>query len=189
VKDISKQYQHLTADERFRLFVQAMGRKDEQELDRLDNTCPRKTYTQQDWAYTNMKMTFIVYALTSALEAVRTDLLAAIAMGLSLAVDDDDSEKADSIMDAFKKIMQTSLGKKAGWVLFCEGLGVDPEAITAPFLDHVEFVEKFLDAAYEATYDVSEDAASDVAADDAIVAKITAAQVAALEDAWTAKVG
>ena len=114
MKDISNHYQHLTAEERFRLFVQAMGRKDEQELDRLDNTCPRKTYTQQDWEYTNMKMTFTVYALASALEAVRTDLLAAIAMGLGLAVDDDDPDKADSIMDAFKRLKQTSRRQEGG---------------------------------------------------------------------------
>ena len=44
-------------------------------------------------------------------------------------------------MDAFKKIMHTSRGKKAGWKVFCTGLGVDPEAITAPFLDHIEFAE------------------------------------------------
>ena len=113
-------------------------------------------------------------------------------MGLSLAVDDDDPDKADSIMDAFKKIKQTSLGKKAGWVRFAEGLGVDPKAITAPFLDHLQFVEKFLDAAYEATLC---NLLSEVPGPRTLrltrpgLAKITAAQVAALEDAWTAKVG
>ena len=189
MKDISNHYQHLTAEERFRLFVQAMGRKDEQELDRLENTCPRKSYTQQDWKYTNMKMTFMWYALASALEEVRTALLASIAIGLSLAGDDDDPDKTDSLMDAFKKIMHTSRGKKAGWKVFCTGLGVDPEAITAPFLDHIEFAEGFRHAAYEAAYAESEDAVLDVGVDDAIVAKITAAQAAALEDAWTTKTG
>ena len=62
VKDISKQYQRHT-QRQLRLWGGAVGKKDEQELDRLENTCPRKSYTQQDWAYTNMKMTFVVYAL------------------------------------------------------------------------------------------------------------------------------
>jgi hypothetical protein len=34
-------YPTLTADERFQLFVAALARDDDQELDRLEDTCPR----------------------------------------------------------------------------------------------------------------------------------------------------
>jgi len=90
-------------------------------------------------------------------------------------------------MDAFKRMMQASLGMREGWEAFCAGLGVEPKAITTPFLDHIEFAERLLDAAYEATYAGSEDAALDARVDDAIVAKIAAAQAAAVEDARTTK--
>jgi hypothetical protein len=125
VKDISKQYPLLTADERFRLFVEAMGRKDEQELDRLEATCPRKHYTAQDYDYTQKKMRFIVYSLASALELLRLDLLAYVALMTALAADDDtgDEEKALSM---FRQLMQLRQGKRNGWLQFCARIGVSP---------------------------------------------------------------
>ena len=81
MKDIAKQYPLLTADERFRLFVEAMGRKDEQELDRLEATCPRRIYSAQEYEYARRKMHFTVLALTSAIEKLRVDLLASNALG------------------------------------------------------------------------------------------------------------
>ena len=45
-------YDRLTAEERYRLVVEALARGDEQEAERLMNTCPRKTYTMNDLACT-----------------------------------------------------------------------------------------------------------------------------------------
>ncbi len=60
MKDIAKHYALLSADERFRLFVAAVGRKDEQELDRLEATCPGRRYDAQDYEYTRRKSHFMV---------------------------------------------------------------------------------------------------------------------------------
>ena len=40
----TKIYERLTPNERFLAFVEAAARRDEEELDRLNVTCPMKTY-------------------------------------------------------------------------------------------------------------------------------------------------
>jgi hypothetical protein len=44
-------YARLRVQERFQLTVEALARGDEQEAERLANTCPRKTYTMNDVAF------------------------------------------------------------------------------------------------------------------------------------------
>jgi hypothetical protein len=40
----------------------------------------------------------------------------------------------DSVMDAFRNLMQIAVGKQDGWKrFFCNQMGVDVGAITAPF--------------------------------------------------------
>src|SRR5215218_990956 len=41
-------YDRLTAQERFRLVVEALAREDEREAERLSSTCPRKAYEMND---------------------------------------------------------------------------------------------------------------------------------------------
>lgn len=41
-------YERLTPEERFRLALEAMARDDEQEMRRLAESCPKKTYTMRD---------------------------------------------------------------------------------------------------------------------------------------------
>src|SRR5215210_2610088 len=45
-------YDRLTAEERFRLVLEAAAREDEREAERLANTCPRKAYRINDPAFT-----------------------------------------------------------------------------------------------------------------------------------------
>jgi len=157
MKDISKHYQHLTTDERFRLFVAALGRKDEQELDRLEDSCPRLNYSMQDYGYTAKKMRFMVFAMASALEGLRTDLMAALAFGLAMSYDGRETEDGDrcaeQMLNSFRKFMRVREGKRQGWRRFCDELSVDPDAIAAPFTEHVAMMERVLDNAYETSTD------------------------------------
>lgn len=142
MKDVTRYYPLLTEDERFRLFVEAMGRKDEQELDRLEATCPRRTYSAQEHEYTRKKMFFAILALTSALQELRVDLLATLALIVAFASDDEDDGRtgtSEEAMGAFKKLMRLRQGKRDGWLRFCKHLGVSPDAIAAPFLENVEW--------------------------------------------------
>src|ERR1700712_904189 len=44
-------YEQFTPTERVTLVLEAMGRRDDAEADKLARTCPRKTYTMGDAAY------------------------------------------------------------------------------------------------------------------------------------------
>src|ERR1700712_2281172 len=46
-------YEQFTPTERVTLVLEAMGRQDEAEADKLARTCPRKTYTMGDAAYSD----------------------------------------------------------------------------------------------------------------------------------------
>ncbi len=48
---LDKLYGHLTPEERFRLDIEARARGDEEESRRLMETCPRRTYTMNDWGF------------------------------------------------------------------------------------------------------------------------------------------
>ena len=178
MKDIAKQYPLLTAEERFRLFVEAMGRKDEQELDRLENTCPRRNYTMQDYDYTHRKMQFMVLALTSAIQKLRIDLLASTALVVALANDDNSNDSAaDKAIEAFKKFMRVRQGKRDGWLRFCEVVGVNPDAITAPYLENIEWAMSIAEG-------VSETLEEDGGDEPKNAELIATRELDALVDAW-----
>jgi len=48
---LDKLYDRLTLEERFRLDVLALARGDKEESERLTDTCPRRTYTMNDWGF------------------------------------------------------------------------------------------------------------------------------------------
>jgi hypothetical protein len=50
-KGLGKLYDRFTPDERFRLAIEALARGDEEEVERLKDTCPRETYRMNDLAF------------------------------------------------------------------------------------------------------------------------------------------
>jgi hypothetical protein len=50
-KGLGRLYERLTPEERFRLDVLALARGDEEESERLTATCPRRSYTMNDWGF------------------------------------------------------------------------------------------------------------------------------------------
>ena len=174
MKDLTKHYHLLTPDERFRLFVNAMGRRDEQELDRLEDTCPRKHYTMQDYEYTHRKIRFVTYSFASALERARLEMLALLALVIALS-DDSSEQTSDKSMAAFRKLMQTRKGKREAWNRFCARLGVLPDSITAPFVEHCDWAMEAAEAVCE-TLELDED--------DTISGKVAERELEALLAAW-----
>jgi hypothetical protein len=77
-KGLEGLYDRFTPEERFRLDVEACARGDEQESRRLLERCPRRTYTMNDWAFSNrwqtaMKLTDAVcFDLSHRLSNLRT---------------------------------------------------------------------------------------------------------------------
>ena len=68
---LARLYDRLTPDERLCAFVDALARKDDQELDRLNETCPRKTYVCDDWAYRGRLRDLWILAMNHALDIQR----------------------------------------------------------------------------------------------------------------------
>jgi hypothetical protein len=52
-KGLTSMYDRLTAEERFRLVVEAFAREDQREAERLSTTCPRKAYEMNDLDFTS----------------------------------------------------------------------------------------------------------------------------------------
>ena len=178
MKDISKHYALLTPDERFQLFVEAMGRKDEQELDRLEATCPRRNYNAQDSEYTRKKWSFTVLALATALQTLRLEMLASTALVVALATKANSNDTASAkAMEAFNIFIRLRRGKSEGWLQFCEGLGVNPNAMTAPFLEDVEWAMHAVEA-------MSETLIQDIADEASNADGVAAQEFEALVNAW-----
>jgi len=68
-------------------------------------------------------------------------------------------------------------GKRTGWQRFCEHLGVNPDAMTAPFTEHAEWAMDFPESVSETLWE--EDAVEAGAAE-----RIAAREFDALIDAW-----
>ena len=47
----AKHYEVLSGPERFALMVEAMARRDDAEADRLEDSCPQRTYRTDEWAF------------------------------------------------------------------------------------------------------------------------------------------
>lgn len=65
---LARQYDQLTTRERMRLVVEAQARRDKGEVERLWQTCPRKTYSQVDAAFEGAYESLQTIALESTIE-------------------------------------------------------------------------------------------------------------------------
>ena len=67
-KALGKLYDRFTPEERFRLDLEAMTRGDEEESRRLVDSCPRKSYTMSDIAFTDRWLGSEVITLTMCID-------------------------------------------------------------------------------------------------------------------------
>lgn len=126
MKNLDKLYSKLTPDERFRAFIEAAARHDADELDRLNDTCPMKTYQIEDPAYFIPKTNALLLTLTSHLDASRHSELAAFAMAMLMFGDEKHCDKATDSLATFVRRYRTQV---LGFERFCQTIGVDPESL------------------------------------------------------------
>ena len=83
---LGKLYYILTAEERFRLTIEALSRGDEAEVKRLDETCPKEIYSKNQATYTDRCRASkeIVDALCSSLDSHLAKLKVMEAFGKAL---------------------------------------------------------------------------------------------------------
>ncbi len=67
-RGLEKLYDEFTAEERFRLVIGAMARGDKLDVERLGRTCPKKSYTMSDAAYTDRLEVCEMLTLVTLLE-------------------------------------------------------------------------------------------------------------------------
>lgn len=153
---ISRYYASLTAHERLRLVIEAMGRQDDQECRLLGETCPRFTYTPQlDLAYTSkflaLKSTALLHGLL--FHEQRATVLACIALKYL--------EPSKEIKEQHASSSTTLLALAAGWKRFCDntgfdadktmiafGVGLDPKLVDIAMAD-IEVDEAIIDQVYQ----------------------------------------
>ena len=80
-------------------------------------------------------------------------------------------------MDAFRKLVRVRQGKRDGWLQFCAQIGVNPDALTTPFLENVDWATNVAEA-------ISETLAKSDATDVADTEKIAKQELEVLLDAW-----
>ena len=122
----TKIYERLTPNERFLAFVEAAARRDEEELERLNVTCPMKTYQIEDPAYFIPKSDAIVLTLTAHLDAAWHSELASFSMALLVLGCSKHEEKAIESLGIFVRRYRTHMD---GFAKFCDAIGVDAESL------------------------------------------------------------
>ncbi len=108
-------YATLTPRQRVIATLEAEARGDEQEVERLIKTCPKKTYTMNDAAYTDT-----MAGLASAILAVECDLLST-ALICTLTVKRN--------FDIFDRYAQRLADVQAAWRETLEENGINPDTM------------------------------------------------------------
>ncbi|MBZ0145042.1 MAG: hypothetical protein K8F56_15830 [Rhodocyclaceae bacterium] len=123
---LTTMYEKLTPDERVSAFIDAAARRDGDEMDRLNDTCPRKTYTMEDWRYVQRKNK--AFMLTTALygDAARLGFAACFGLGLTFAEDDEMAEKGEKVLS---NSVRRYKAKMAAFGRFCDQAGLTADAL------------------------------------------------------------
>jgi hypothetical protein len=128
----NKLYETLTAAERTRAFVEAVARRDNDELDRLNDTCPRYAYTCEDADFVRMRLNTWLITLIVHQEASYYAEIAGAATTLLMGYDGDRGDKLEEVViwsiRHFREVYR-------GFDLFCDHIGVSAETMRLAYLD------------------------------------------------------
>jgi hypothetical protein len=123
---LTTMYEKLTTGERLSAFIDAAARRDGEEMDRLNATCPRKTYSMEEWDYVRGKNKAIMLASALHGDAARIGLAACFGLGLTLAEDADMAKKGEELLC---NSVRRYKAKMAAFERFCEQAGLSAEAM------------------------------------------------------------
>lgn len=142
MKQLTHLYDQLTAKERFTVAVEALARGDLGEVDRLNDTCPRKQYEIGDLAYHTRLNELWRMALMAKHEMLELshNLTACLAVIVTLEGGDrEDSEGYERVTDAYERGLAALKGKRAAWDDFCSELGLTGDDVLHAFnLGHAD---------------------------------------------------
>ena len=128
MKNITRLYDRLDNDERARLFFEAAARRDVEELDRLNDTCPQKTYRGEDWNYTRKKHRIHKATLMYQIGNDRAIIAALAALvGFLSYKNEDDIEGCAELVN---KAIGIYKGRLLAWQKLCNQMGIADETLT-----------------------------------------------------------
>jgi hypothetical protein len=137
MKELTHLYDQLNAKERFGVAVQALARGDMNELDRLIDTCPKKTYRTADLAFFTRLKELLTITLMARVEILSTSNKALGVLSVLLALEsgdeDEDTEGVAIAEESYLRLAAMQKGKRAAWNDFCNGLGLDGEEVMRAF--------------------------------------------------------
>lgn len=126
---LNKLYETLTNDERIKLLLQAFARNDEQEIDSLEGSCPRKSYRMADYKYTTKKVDALVMTAYQMLDSYHCLTVAMSSVIGMLAYENSEDEKKQESYDVAENAFNTSISlfkaKEEAWKQFCDEAGLD----------------------------------------------------------------
>ena len=119
---LGKLYDRFTPEERFRLDLEAMTRGDEEESRRLVDSCPRKSYTMTDLAFTDRWLVSEVITLTMCIDLAqhlsKLRMIIAFREALPLTYNACEKEAILAYLDGYEagaRRARGELGKRPGW--------------------------------------------------------------------------
>lgn len=121
-----KIYERLTPDERFHAFVEAASRRDEEELDRLNATCPMKTCRIEDPDYFLRKTSAMIITFYAHIDAAWFSELTSFSMALLTLGSGKHEKLAIDSLGIFVRRYRTQM---LGFEKFCEAIGVNAESM------------------------------------------------------------
>ena len=167
-------YERLTPDERFRVAVEALSRRDEAEIDRLNDTCPEENVRIQSTAYFGRLRGFYELAMMhggfarnqmlgiwSCLWKLRREFspkpsvpggrefVARDSEGEELAKETNaypaDADDSDETWSKLGNLIGRLKAYRAAWAEFCEGIGVDPSQSEFAYYQESQAIVELLD--------------------------------------------
>jgi hypothetical protein len=133
MNSLTRHYHTFTADERARLFAAALARGDEQELERLDETCPHRCYEGDDIEYTSHKFRLWIMALMHAQQLEQKKSVFFGAISLLAAHERGETEEDYKRMQFYKEMLKSVYSdhqaQEEAWKRFCADIGAEPDGL------------------------------------------------------------
>lgn len=141
-KTREKLYEKLTPQERAVLFFEAAARQDWEEVDRVNDTCPQKTFKADDWDYTRMKHRLHEASMFHKSGNDRLVIYALLTLVALLVYEED--ETLDKLRDSFEQAIAAIKGRNLAWSEFCGKLGMKEATMDEAWQIHDPIPERFL---------------------------------------------
>ena len=131
MQPLAKLYDSLDADQRFRLFMAAMGRNDLADADKIDAGCPRKTYVMEDADYLRRKQKAFIISLTHIAEMWITRCVEMSTLVSVLVTEGNEKNQAlhQQSIELLGKLVSVRLAKAQAWNEFAEEIGITAKLI------------------------------------------------------------